>query len=107
MWGIPPAVFDGTCALADEFWAQFRRYKMVNRTHDSMTKAYDRVLTALTYIRGPMINDWVNAQESHLLDHTDTTKPNHVMFPSDFIQPADTSDCLVHIFFLPYTEAHV
>ena len=25
-----------------------------------------------------MINDWVNAQESHLLDCTDTTKPNHV-----------------------------
>ena len=51
---------------------------MVNCTHDSMTKAYNRVLTALTYIQGPMINDWVNAQESHLSDHTDTTKPNHV-----------------------------
>ena len=25
-----------------------------------------------------MINDWVNAQESHLSDRTDTTKPNHV-----------------------------
>ena len=51
---------------------------MVNRTHDSMTKAYNRVLTALTYIRGPMINDWVNSQESQLSNRTDTTKPNHV-----------------------------
>ena len=51
---------------------------MVNRTHDSMTKAYDRVLTALTYIHGPMINDWVNAQENKLIARTDTTKPNHV-----------------------------
>ena len=50
MRGVPPAVFDGTCTLADEFWAQFRQYKMVNCTHDSMTKAYNRVLTALTYI---------------------------------------------------------
>ena len=50
MRGIQPAIFNGTHALADDFWAQFRRYKMVNRTHDSMTKAYDRVLTALTYI---------------------------------------------------------
>ena len=25
-----------------------------------------------------MINDWVNAQESHLSDRTDTTKPNYV-----------------------------
>ena len=48
---------------------------MVNRTHDSMTKAYDRVLTALTYIRGPMINDWVNTQENNLIARTDTTKP--------------------------------
>ena len=51
---------------------------MVNRTHDSMTKAYDRVLTALTYIRGPMVNDWVNTQENNLVTRTDTTKPNHV-----------------------------
>ena len=57
MRGIQPTIFDGTCALADDFWAQFRQYKMVNRTHDSMTKAYDRVLTALTYIQGPMVND--------------------------------------------------
>ena len=25
-----------------------------------------------------MINDWVNAQESHLSDRTNTTKPNHI-----------------------------
>jgi hypothetical protein len=48
---------------------QFRRYKLVNRTHNSMTKPFDQVLTALTYIRGPMINDWVNAQEEHLAEH--------------------------------------
>ena len=78
MRGIPPAIFDGIHALADEFWAQFRRYKMVNRTHDSMTKAYDRVLTALTYIWGPMVNDWVNTQENILLACTDTTCANHV-----------------------------
>ena len=78
MRGIQPPIFDGTRAQADDFWAQFRRYKMVNRTHDSMTKAYDRVLTALTYIRGPMINDWVNTQENNLITRTDTTKPNHV-----------------------------
>jgi hypothetical protein len=39
-----------------------------------MTKPFDRVLTALTYIQGPMINDWVNSQEEHLAEHTDTTK---------------------------------
>ena len=78
MRGVQPPIFDGTRAHADDFWAQFRWYKMVNRTHDSMTKAYDRVLTALTYIRGPMINDWVNNQEKNLIARTNTTKPNHV-----------------------------
>ena len=72
MRGIQPAIFDGTRALADDFWAQFRRYKMVNRTHDSMTKAYNRVLTALTYIWGPMVNDWVNTQENNLVTCTNT-----------------------------------
>ena len=78
MRGVPPAIFNGTWALADEFWAQFRWYKMVNRTHDSMAKPFNRVLTALTYIWGPMINDLVNTQETHLSNHTDTTKPNAV-----------------------------
>ena len=78
MRGIQPAIFDGTRTLADDFWAQFRQYKMVNRTHDSMTKAYNRVLTALTYIQGPMVNDWVNTQERNLITRTDTTRPNHV-----------------------------
>jgi hypothetical protein len=74
MRGVPPSVFDGKRSNADEFWAQFRCYKLINRTHDSMTKPFDRVLTALTYIQGPMINDWVNSQEEHLADRTDPTK---------------------------------
>jgi hypothetical protein len=76
--GVPLSVFDGTCSHADEFWAQFCRYKLVNRTHDSMTKPFDRVLTMLTYVHGPMINDWVNSQEEHLAEQTDTTKQGWV-----------------------------
>jgi hypothetical protein len=68
MQGVPPSVFNRTCSQADKFWAQFRCYKLVNRTHNSMTKPFDRVLTMLMYIQGPMINDWVNAQEEHLAD---------------------------------------
>ena len=39
---------------------------MVNRAHEAMVKPYDHVLTALTYIRGPLINDWVDSQEQKL-----------------------------------------
>ena len=57
---------------------QFRRFKMVNRTHEAMKIPYDRVLTALTYMRGPLINDWIDQQEKKLADRTDMTKRNHV-----------------------------
>ena len=78
MRGVPPTIFDGTCSKADDFIGQFRRFKMVNRMHDAMKVPYDRVLTALTYIRGPLINDWVDQQEKKLAERTDVTKNNHV-----------------------------
>ena len=78
MRGVPPTIFDGTRSKADDFMGQFRRFKMVNRTHEAMKVPYDRVLTALTYMRGPLINDWIDQQEKKLADRTDTTKCNHV-----------------------------
>jgi hypothetical protein len=35
------------------------------------------VLTALSYIKGPLIEDWVNSQASLLEQHTDTTCVPH------------------------------
>ena len=78
MRGIPPTIFDGMRSRADDFWGQFRRFKMVNQAHEAMKIPYDRVLTVLTYIRGPLINDWVDQQEKKLADRIDTTKMNWV-----------------------------
>ena len=78
MRGIPPTIFDGTRSRADDFMGQFRRFKMVNRTHEAMKVPYDRVLTALTYMRGPLINDWIDQQEKRLDARIDTTKRGHV-----------------------------
>ena len=63
MRGVPPTIFDGTRSHAEDFWGQLRRFKMVNRNHEAMKVPYDRVLTALTYMHGPLINDWVDQQE--------------------------------------------
>jgi hypothetical protein len=41
MRGVPLSVVNGTRSNADEFWAQFRHYKLVNRTHNSMIKPFD------------------------------------------------------------------
>ena len=78
MRGVPPTIFDGTRSKAEDFMGQFRRFKMVNRSNDVMKIPYDRVLTALTYMRGPLINDWIDQQEKKLDSRIDTTKRNHV-----------------------------
>ena len=78
MHGVPPTMFDGTRSHADDFWGQLRRFKMVNRNHESMKVPYDRVLTALTYMRGPLINDWVDQQEKRLARRIDTSTTNWV-----------------------------
>ena len=43
-----------------------------------MTVPFDCILTALLYIRGPLVDDWVDAQETHLTTRTDTTQTTFV-----------------------------
>ena len=78
MCGVPPMIFDGTRSHAEDFWGQLRRFKMVNRNHDAMKIPYDRILTALTYMRGPLINDWVDQQGKKLDRRIDTSTTNWV-----------------------------
>ena len=78
MRGVPPAIFDGTRSKADDFMGQFRRFKLVNRTHEGMKVPFDQVLTTLTYMRELLINDWIDQQEKKLAARTDPTKRNHV-----------------------------
>ena len=78
MRGVPPTIFDGTRSHTDDFMGQFRQFKMVNRTHEAMKVPYNRILTALTYMRGPLINNWIDQQEKKLEARVDTTKRGHV-----------------------------
>lgn len=78
MRGVPPTIFDGTQSCTDEFWAQFCRFRMVNQSHEAMIESFNWVLTALTYIWGPLINNWVDNQEKVLTDRIDTTQRNWV-----------------------------
>ena len=68
--GVPPTIFNGDRSKANTFWSEFRHYTLNNRTHPAMTLPFDQVLTTLSYIRGPLIDDWVNAQETHLTTRT-------------------------------------
>ena len=85
MRGVPPTIFDGTRSNADDFWGQFRQFKMVNRNHEAMKVPYDHVLTALTYMCGPLINDWVDQQEKKLARQIDTSMTNWVVETNEIL----------------------
>ena len=85
MRGVPPTIFDGTRSHAEDFWGQFCWFKMVNRTHDAMKVPFDRVLTALTYMWGPLINDWVDQQEKKLANRIDPSKTNWVLETNEIL----------------------
>ena len=37
---VPPIIFDGTQCHAEDFWGQFRRFKLVNQSHDAMNVTF-------------------------------------------------------------------
>ena len=78
MTGIAPAIFDGKRANAENFLNQFRRYKLMNEGNKVMSEPFLRILTALSYIRGSMVEDWVNAQDEWLEKRVDPTERGHL-----------------------------
>ena len=82
--GVPPEFFDGRRAKSDKFLIEFHRFRQLNRNNDLMSNPYNRVLAALSYMRGPLIEDWSNAQNKAL-----DAKINHITNPVP-----DTSETL-------------
>jgi hypothetical protein len=76
--GTAPAVFTGDRSRSESFWNEFRRYRLLNQNNESISIPFFRVLMALSYIKGPMVEDWVNAQDEELERRTDNTKPGSV-----------------------------
>jgi hypothetical protein len=76
--GTAPAVFTGDRSRSESFWNKFRRYRLLNRNNDSINIPFFCVLTALSYIKGPLVEDWVNACDMELKRRTDSTKPGSV-----------------------------
>jgi hypothetical protein len=64
--GTAPVVFAGDRSRSESFWNEFCRYRLLNRNNESISIPFFRVLTALSYIKGPMVEDWVNAQDKEL-----------------------------------------
>ena len=76
--GVPPNVFTGNHSRSEAFLNKFRRYRLLNKNNEVISNPFTRVLTALSYIKGPIVEDWVNAQDRRLERRTDTTTPGHM-----------------------------
>jgi Retrotransposon gag protein len=60
--GLPPTIFTGDRNKSDLFLKEFKQWKMINRNTPEMSVPFDRVLMALSHIRGNRVNDWHEEQ---------------------------------------------
>jgi hypothetical protein len=64
--GNTPLIFIGDRARVEEFITQWQLYEGVNITNDLMRNAYQRAMLFLTYIQGPIVNEWVKGVNAWL-----------------------------------------
>jgi hypothetical protein len=64
--GNTPLIFTGERARAEEFITQWQLYEGVNITNNLMRNAYQRAMLFLTYIQGPIVNEWVKGVNAWL-----------------------------------------
>jgi hypothetical protein len=64
--GNTPLIFKGERSKAEEFIMQWQLYEGVNITNDLMRNAYQRAMLFLTYIQGPIVNEWVKGVNAWL-----------------------------------------
>jgi hypothetical protein len=64
--GNTPLIFKGEHSKAEEFITQWQLYEGVNITNDLMRNAYQRAMLFLTYIQGPIVNEWVKGVNAWL-----------------------------------------
>jgi hypothetical protein len=60
--GDPPQRYDGDRTKTRQFVKEFQLWWRLNRRHKKMKLPADRVALALTYIKGPKVNNWVYRQ---------------------------------------------
>ena len=77
--GVAPSIFSGDRSRSETFLNDFVLYQMINRNNESMKIPFYRVLMALSYIKGPLVEDWVTAQAQKLANSIDTTKCVHLL----------------------------
>ena len=64
--GNPPSIFTGDKSKSEEFSTQWQLYEGVNMTNNQMRIPFQRAMLFLTYLQGPLVNEWVKAMNAWL-----------------------------------------
>jgi hypothetical protein len=64
--GNTPLIFKGERSRAKESITQWQLYEGVNITNNLMRNTYQRAMLFLTYIQGPIVNEWVKGVNAWL-----------------------------------------
>ncbi len=72
--GSPPKEFDGTRSKSETFGNNFSIFWRINQKNQVMKEPYSRVLMAMSFMKGPKIQDWVRAQMRALDNKVNSTK---------------------------------
>jgi hypothetical protein len=64
--GLLPTIFTGKQTDSDRFLKKFKQWQLLNRDHIKIKQAYNRILMALNYIKGPKVDNWQEAQLTKL-----------------------------------------
>ena len=59
MKGHAPEIFDGQRKNAAKFMREFRLWKICNIWNKAMINPFQRIALALSYMKGPKVDDWV------------------------------------------------
>jgi Retrotransposon gag protein/Zinc knuckle len=82
--GTTPTIFTGEQPLSETFMRDFKIYKIMNPLADVMKQPYAHVATALSLIRGPKVDDWVDEQLKELEQKVRTTSRSDETLWTDF-----------------------
>ena len=80
--GNPPTIFTGDKSKSEEFSTQWQLYEGVNMTNNQMRIPFQRAMLFLTYLQGPLVNEWVKAMSAWLRLQITT---NHVRLEDEWL----------------------
>ena len=66
MKGHAPKIFDGQRKNAAKFMREFGLWKICNVQNEAMINPFQRIALALSYMKGPKVDDWVLQQGDNL-----------------------------------------